>query len=148
MKKSLELGLAILAQNELELENILALIPEAHRGIKFDRVLSSCHPQENTRRLELGFAIKWAQANACSDLLASILAAEVEDPRFKAAPRTAREWEVARLVAASIFQWLPTSVGCCFLQEAFKLGGGSMSYELPDTEQGMPSLPEPVQTTD
>lgn len=148
MNKPSEQGLGKLAQNELELERILALIPEEHRGIRFERVLSSCHPQENTRMLELGFAIEWARANAFRDQLGSVLAAEVDDPRLNAVPKTVREWEVAQLVAASIIRWLPTSVGCSFLQEAFRRGGGSMSYELPDPKRGMPPLPEPAQTID
>ena len=148
MKKPREPGLSKLVQNELELERILALIPEEHRSVRFERVLSSCNPQENTRMLELGFAVEWAMANAYRDQLGSILAAEVDDPRLEAVPKTAREWEVAHLVAASIVRWLPTSVGCSFLQEAFKQGGGSMSYELPNPKRGMPPLPQPVQTTD
>lgn len=135
-------GLGILAQNELELTKILELIPIQHRGIRFDRVLSSVHPQENTRMLELGFAIAWALQNVeCKSQLNSILAADVDDPRAYATPKTTREWEVAELVAASLIRWLPTSVGCCFLQEAFRRGGGSMSYNLPDPEKGMPPLP-------
>ncbi len=148
MKNPSEQGLGKLAQNELELERILALIPEEHRGIRFERVLSSCHPQENTRMLELGFAIEWAMTNTFRDQLGSVLAAEVDDPRLNAVPKTDREWEVAQLVAASIIRWLPTSVGCSFLQEAFRRGGGSMSYTLPDPKHGMPPLPQPMSRTD
>ena len=141
MNKLPKNGLDLVVQNQLELERILKLIPPEYRGIRFERVLSSCHPQENTRMLELGFAITWALQNTGGKAqLNSILAAEVEDPRACAVPQTEREWEVAELVAASIIRWLPTSVGCCFLQEAFKRGGGSMSYELPNPKKGMPSL--------
>ena len=134
-------GLGVLAYNELELDKILKLVPREHRGIRFERVLSSCHPQENTRMLELGFALAWALENTEHRArLISILNADTEDPRAYAAPKTQRELEVAELVAASVIRWLPTTIGCCFLQEAFRRGGGSMNYTLPDPRNGMPPL--------
>jgi hypothetical protein len=137
-------GLGAVAQMELELEKILELVPKEHRGLCFERVMKTFHPQENTSMLELGFAVQWALENTgMGHRLNSTLAADSDDLRAYAAPQTAREWEVAELVAASVIRWLPTSSGCCFLQEAFKRGGGSMSYELPDLEKGMPPLPEP-----
>lgn len=134
-------GMQRLAEDQAELEVILGLIPETYRGIRFERVLSSCHPQENTRRLELGFALTWVLAHRQRDQLGLILAAEAGDPRLSAVPLTEREWEVANLVAASVIRWLPTAVGCHFLQEAFQRGGGSMTYTLPDPKAPMPPLP-------
>ena len=99
--------------------------------------------------LELGFALQWALENTgTKNQLYMNLVADSDDPRAYAVPKTDREWEVAELVAASIIRWLPTSVGCCFLQEAFRRGGGSMSYELPNLEKGMPPLPEPSQRSE
>lgn len=141
MNKAPMSGLDVITRNRLELEEILGLVPKEHRGARFERVLNSCHPQENTRMLELGFAIQWALANTgTGHQLYSILNADPDDPRAYAAPKTDREWEVAEYVAATMIRWLPTSIGCCFLQEAFRRGGGSMSYELPDPEKGMPPL--------
>jgi hypothetical protein len=130
--------MSVLAQDQIEIERILALIPKRHRGIRFERVLSNFHPQENTRRLELGFAITWANKNNdSSNYLESILAAEADDPRIDAHPITDRDCQVAELVAASIMRWLPTAVGCSFLKEAFEKGGGTMSYTLPDISKPM-----------
>jgi hypothetical protein len=142
VKDPLKAGLGILAQNLAELEGILALVPVEHRGIRFERVLNNFNPQDSTCMLERGFAIEWAEANKWRNQLGSILDGEANDPRIDAAPRTPREWEVAQLVAASLIRWLPTSVGCSFLQEAFKRSGGSMSYVLPDPKRGMPPLRE------
>lgn len=135
----------VLVRNELDLIRILEHIPQEHRGLGFERaVLVGLHPQENTRMLELAFALVWAEYNTgCKYQLESMMRGREDDPRIHAAPRTDREWEVASLVAASIIRWLPTSVGCCFLQEAFRRGGGSMGYELPDPMKGMP-LPDPL----
>lgn len=134
-------GLRLIASNQVELEAVLGLIPKEHRGVRFERVLNNCHPQENTRMLELGFAIEWALQNTGSrHTLNSILAVDADDPCAYAVPKTEREWEVAELVAASVIRWLPTAVGCGFLQEAFRRGGGSISYELPDPEKGMPPI--------
>lgn len=139
-------GLGTVAQTELDLERLLELIPKEHRGIRFERVMKSFHPQENTSMLELGFAVEWALMNTeFRHQLYSILSSDPDDPREYAVPKTRREWEVAELVAASVIRWLPTSVGCSFLKEAFRRGGGSMSYELPDPEKGMPPLPPPPQ---
>ncbi len=133
-----------IAQLEIKLERILELVPIEHRGLLFERVLKDFHPQENTSMLELGFAIQWALCNTgANNQLFLNLAADHDDPRAYAVPKTKREWEVATLVAASIIRWLATSGGCCFLEAAFKRGGGSMTYTLPDPKNGMPALPEP-----
>jgi hypothetical protein len=146
MKELPKNGLGTIAQTELDLERILELIPKEHRGIRFERVMKSFHPQEVTSMLELGFALEWALMNTeFKHQLYLLLAADSDDPRAGAVPKTAREWEVAELVAASVIRWLPTSVGCSFLQEAFRRGGGSMQYELPDPVKGMPPLPKPPQ---
>lgn len=109
-------------------------IPRKHRGVLFARILEGQHPQENTRLLEEGFVNEWSEENQ-RDLLEMILCTEKDDPQRKFVPKTRREWEVAHLVAASIIQWLPTSVGCSFLGRAFKRGGGDFSYRLPDYEK-------------
>ncbi len=107
-------------------------IPPQNRGVRFTRVLEGHHPQDNTRKLELGFAKEWSDQNGDGELLASLLLTDKDDPRRSAVPSTPREWEVARLVAATIIQWLPTSVGCSFLRGAFENGGGEFNYRLPD----------------
>lgn len=106
-------------------------VPLQHRGVLFKRVLKGHHPQDNTRRLEAGFAEEWSQWNKES-LLESLLCTDLDDPRREFVPRTPREWEVAHLVAASVIQWLPTSVGCSFLRSAFRRGDGDFKYRLPD----------------
>lgn len=60
-----------------------------------------------------------------------------DDPRVGVHPRTPREWEVAEFVAATIIQWLPTSVGCGFLKEAFTQGGGDVNYTLPEVDENI-----------
>lgn len=122
------------------LEAVLAQIPPEHRGVGFERVLESFHPQENTRRLELAFALSWASRNSegSDNLLvhllhAATIAGKEPDPRAAYLPQNEREWKVACLVAATLIQWLPTSVGCGFLCQAFEKAGGKFSYELPDT---------------
>lgn len=136
-------GLGTISQVELDLERILELIPEEHRGVLFERVMSNFAP-ETSSMLELGFALEWAKENTGGkDLLTSLLGTYEGDLRAYAVPKTEREWVVARLVAASIIQWLPTACGCSFLDIAFNRGGGSMSYTLPDPEKGMSPLPEP-----
>jgi hypothetical protein len=110
-------------------------IPEQHRGLLFTRVLEGHHPQDNTRLLEAGFAEEWSKLNKDSRILESLLSAYEDDPRRKSAPKTEREWEVAHLVAATLVQWLPTSVGCCFLRTAFQEGGGDLKYRLPDWKE-------------
>ncbi len=141
MKELSKNGLGTIAQSQLDVQRILDLIPQVHRGLRFERVLTSFHPQENTSMLELGFAIQWALENSRTrEILYSILVADADEPRAYAVPKTSREWEVAELVAATLIRWLPTSVGCCFLQEAFRRGGGSMGYVLPNPEKGMPPL--------
>lgn len=139
-------GLGALARMELELQRIFELVPTEHRGLRFERVMQNFHPQQNTCMLELGFAIEWALRNTgIQHQLYTNLATDSDDPRANAAPKTGRDWEVAELVAATTIRWLATASGCSFLQEAFKRGGGSMNYELPDPVKGMPPLPTPSQ---
>ena len=111
-------------------------IPPRHRGVLFTRVLPGNHPQENTRCIEAGFAEEWSERNKGDRLLEQLLLIDTgKDPRRKFIPRTEREWEVAHLVAATVIQWLPTSVGCSFLRSAFQRGGGDFKYRLPDWEK-------------
>ena len=130
-------GLETVAKIDALLEDLYARIPPEHRGILFERVLQLFHPQENTRLLELAFAEMWAERNDeyRNNLLCSLLATDENDARRDFVPKTKREWQVARLVAATLVQWLPTSVGCSFLHEGFKRGGGKFSYELPPTSE-------------
>ena len=107
-------------------------IPTQHRGVLFTRVLGGHHPQENTRCLEAGFAEEWSERNKDYPLLERLLCTGEDDPQRRFVPQTPREWEVAHLVAASVIQWLPTSVGCSFLRSAFQRGGGGFKYRLPD----------------
>ena len=95
-------------------------IPSKHRGVLFIRVLKGHHPQENTRRLEAGFVEEWSIKNNDLRILESLLCTDKNDSRREFVPRTEREWEVAHLVAATVIQWLPTSVGCSFLRSAFR----------------------------
>lgn len=110
-------------------------IPSQHRGVLFKRVLLKQHPQENTRLVEAGFAEEWSEWNKERPFLEQILLTDENDPRRGCVPRNLREWEVAHLVAATVIQWLPTSVGCSFLQRAFQRGGGNLQYRLPDWEK-------------
>ena len=105
-----------------------------HRGILFERVFGECHPQKNTSQLEQSFALLWAQKNNESPpLLQQKLAlGDPDDPRREYIPRNLREWNIAYLVAATVIQWLPTAIGCSFLQEAFEKGGGTFKYTLPE----------------
>lgn len=105
-------------------------IPMESRGVLFERILTGNHPQGNTRILEAAFVKKWAEENA-RGLLENILATDPSDDVFDNLPKNQREWDVARVVAASIIQWLPTTVGCCFLEESFQRAGGNLHYELP-----------------
>lgn len=118
-----------------EAELVAEKVPENCRGVLFHRVLKDFHPQENTRRLECAFAETWAEMNNGEDLslLCSLLMTDEDDPRRSSLPISGREWEVASVVAATIIQWLPTSVGCGFLRKAFRRGGGSLDYTLPET---------------
>ena len=129
-----------IAEQLENLDAVLARIPTEHRGILFERVLESFHTQENTRRLELAFALLWAQRNQENGgnqlvhlLHAQAIAGHAPDPRAEYLPQNEREWKIACLVAATVIQWLPTSVGCGFLRQAFENAGGKFSYELPDT---------------
>lgn len=108
-------------------------IPARHRGVLFTRVLEGQHPQENTRMLEAGFAEVWAEKNK-EPLLERLLCTGEDDPQRRFVPQTEREWRVAHMVAATLVQWLPTSVGCSFLRESFKRGGGDFQYRLPDSK--------------
>lgn len=110
-------------------------IPPRYRGVLFTRVLPEQHPQENTRCVEVGFAKEWSKWNQERSLLEQLLCTDESDPRRNYVPRNQREWEVAYLVAATIIQWLPTSVGCSFLHSAFKRGGGDLQYRLPDWQR-------------
>jgi len=137
-------GLGTMAQALMELEELLPLIPLEYRGLRFERVLESCHPQEVTRRLELAFAIEWAERNrGTSHALYTLLTADEDDPRKSSAPCTVREWEVVELAIATMVRWLPTAIGTSFLQAAFGRAGGSLSYILPDITKEMPPLPLP-----
>lgn len=131
-------GLSLIAAQEVEMEELLKKIPREHRGVLFERVCKKFHPQENTRRLERSFAEVWAEKNnpsQGSSILRLILSAEESDPRRGSCPKNAREWEVAYLVAATFAQWLPTSIGCHFLNEAFRRGGGTFRYTLPNVDE-------------
>lgn len=110
-------------------------IPKQHRGILFRRVLEGSLIQANTRRVEAGFAEEWSERNKEAPLLERLLCTGQSDPRQEFIPRTEREWQVAHLVVATVIQWLPTSMGCSFLQSAFQRGGGDFKYRLPDWEQ-------------
>lgn len=118
-----------------DIEEMFEKIPSEHRGIMFRRIFEAFHPQENTRLLERSFAIAWAKENSGhgSPILPSLLCASVDDTDTRTGylPRNEREWQIAYLVAATIIQWLPTTVGCAFLREAFEAGGGKLAYELP-----------------
>jgi len=124
---------------ERTLNLLLEKIPEAHRGISFERILQGFNPSEKTRLVEEAFARAWADRNDSekSPLLFYLLVSEEDTKRKDALPKTPREWDVAFLVAATIMQWLPTSAGCAFLDEAFKKGGGSINYTLPKTEESI-----------
>lgn len=129
-------GLQTIARQETELEELFEKIPPEQRGVLFERVLETFHPQENTRRLELAFAAEWASRNdprRCSPLLERLLDTDESDPRKGFVPMTEREWQVAHLIAATVIQWLPTSGGCAFLHDAFRRGGGKFEYHLPET---------------
>ncbi len=129
-------GLQAVARQEVTLETLLEKIPVEHRGVLFERVLEDFHPQENTRRLELAFAEVWAERNnpqMYRPLLPSLLETHEGNPRKEFVPATEREWQVACLVAATLFQFLPTTVGCNMLYEGFRRAGGKLWYELPET---------------
>lgn len=118
---------------------VLKKIPAKHRGILFERIFRL--PQRKARRLERAFVELWAKQNPedYERLLVTLLfpknfPAETRDPRARSLPRTAREWEVAYLVAATLIQWLPTTCGMAFLQEAFKNAGGKLECELPHVD--------------
>src|SRR3989344_3340754 len=110
-------------------------IPPRHRGVLFTRVLPKQHPQENARRVEAGFAEEWSWLNQERPLLEQLLSTGEDDLRRSCVPRNQREWEVAHLVAATVIQWLPTSVGCSFLRSAFRRGDGDFRYRLSDWER-------------
>ena len=119
---------------------VLARIPPEHQGILFQRLFEGFHPQENTRRIELALAAEWAERNSeiGGNLLVHLLhphaaSGKEPDPREADTPQSKRELMVAQLVAATIVQWLGTSIGMGFLQTAFRNAGGKLSYELPDT---------------
>lgn len=127
-------GLEAIAVAQLEIEQIFSLVPVEQRGLLFERVIKNFHPQATTSMLELGFALEWSAMNnrpGRDPLLVSLLTPDSDDPRKEATPKNAREWKVAELVAATLMQWLPTSVGTSFLLCAFRRGGGSFSYTLP-----------------
>lgn len=126
-------------------ENLLASlseiedIPREYRGVLFERVLKGFAPFENRRKLELAFALVWADRNAASGdrLLASLLYPNgtQEDER---APATAREWEVAHLTAATIMQWLGTPSGFGYLREAIEKNGGHFDCRPPLCDEAAP----------
>ena len=127
------------AEHKDNTEAVIAQIPEQHRGAMFERVLEAFHPQENTRRLELAFALIWAQRNSemGGNLLTHVLhgatiSGEEPGPHASFLPQNKREWDVACMVAATVVQWLPTSAGCSFMAEAFRKAGGTLNWELPD----------------
>lgn len=126
-------------EKEMEhLQAVLDEIPPQHRGILFERVFSAFHPQENTHRLELAFAQVWAKRNDENEfdsILPSLLYPNGNDSEVPHLPQTEHEWRIACRVAATLVQWLPTSVGCAFLREAFERGGGKFTYELPKIDE-------------
>ena len=114
-------------------KNKLNISPK-HRGVGFTRALKGQHPQENTRQLIMGFSEEWSKMGE-ENFLEKLLCTGEVDPRQEFIPRDTREWEVAHLVAATIVQWLPTTIGCSFLKKGFQRGGGDFKYRLPDYEQ-------------
>lgn len=131
----------VITEQRADLERVLAAIPEDLRGIGFDRVFDYFHPQKNTSQLERAFAELWALRNTeggthvlTSLLYGSAMTGKEPDARAEYLPANEREWKVACLIAATVIQWLPTSVGCAFLREAFERGGGRFHYELPPSD--------------
>lgn len=110
-------------------------IPARYRGVRFLRILDGQHPQENTRLVEAGFSEMWAEMNKREPILERMICAGDDGPRREFVPSNQREWEVAHLVASTLIQWLPTSMGCSFLGEAFEKGGGEFKYRLPDWDR-------------
>ena len=125
-------GLTKVILAELQAGQTLDQIPQGYRGLRFERLLQTVNSQEATRKLEVAFAILWVEKNTNGkSLLSSLLATDSEDLRRGAIPEIDREWEVAELVAATLIQWIPTTVGMAFVQEAFQRAGGSLKYTLP-----------------
>ena len=127
--------LKVVAGWEVELEEIFKKVSPEHRGVLFERVLKKFHPQENTRRLEKGFVEVWGELNDKVPMLTMLLHVGDQNPRESLLPKNEREWQIACLVAATVIQWLPTTIGCAFLRKAFERGGGEFSYKLPEISE-------------
>lgn len=130
-------GLGQVAQAELEITNAFETIPQEHRGLRFQRVFSNFNFSAKTSALEMGFAVVWAEQNSPNGprhrpLLDSLMDCEADDPMKSRTPQSERDWQVAQLVAATLMQWLPTAIGTSFLEEAFRRGGASLTYTLPE----------------
>ncbi|MDQ5962915.1 MAG: hypothetical protein QG653_722 [Patescibacteria group bacterium] len=124
------------AEMTVDLEELLKRIPEKHRGLLFERVLSTCHPSSSGCALERSLAEYWAYCNRgeTGDLLATLLSPEVDDPRKDRVPKSPREWDVARLTAATLIQWLGSPVGRNFIREAVERAGGKISFQEPESK--------------
>jgi hypothetical protein len=130
MEKLYRNGKSVLAENEVQLEGLLESIPPEHRGLKFERVLDTFAQIPNTSTRELAFATEWAWRNTevPVKLLDSILA-QIEPPIGRGkAPKTTRDWQVARTVSATIIQWLATREGRTFLEDASRRAGDSVTF--------------------
>ena len=124
-------GDRVIAADIAEIESLLALIPPAYRGLRFNRLVSTLGATEVTRLLEVSFATTWYEHNRYDNRFVRLLSPGAEDQKKGSAPRTEREWEVAELVAATLIQWLATPVGTALFFQAFRAAGGEITHKLP-----------------
>jgi hypothetical protein len=117
----------------------LIRIPQEHQGLSFSRVRPTVGPIEVSRMLELAFAEEWALSNggrtSGPEVLYSLLSPDPDDAKQDLVPRTGREWLIAQMTAASVIQWLGTSVGTGFLHKAFNRAGGRIEVKYPKVDE-------------
>ena len=118
----------------IEAEEAFRKVPEEHRGLSFERTLSSFAPNDVSRKFELALAIEWARLNDSSqkEILASILCRKTDSPKHPNGLKKVKRRD--QLVAASVIQWLGTRVGESFLKEAFRSAGGNVTITYPTDE--------------
>jgi hypothetical protein len=128
----------VITRIEAELEEILRNIPIEHRGVLFNRICKDFHPQRNTQKLEFAYMMEWAGLNNKDKnrpVLISLLTTDEIHPRRDLFPETEREWLLAQFIAATVIQWLPTTIGMSFQVSAFEKAGGKLNYQLPSDEE-------------
>ena len=118
-----------------EVEEVLSMVPQEHRGLSLARTLDSSAPNDISRKFELALAVEWARLNDSSrgkEVLVSILCRESDSLKYPNGFKRVKRRD--QIVASSVIQWLGTRMGECFLRDAFREAGGNCTIGYPPNE--------------